>query len=561
MKYFFSDITNTGLATMDNNAKSCYDRIIVNLAMIISQYFGVKSSAAKMQATTLRKMQFRLHTSLGDSERYYCHSKETPVHGTGQGSCASPCIWLLISSILMDCLQELAGGMKMTNPGNTIMIQQWIDGFVDDMSLFSNLLGANENTNDIKMLHEKLSIDLTAWKELLEAYGGKLELEKCFYYTLNWKFNKLGDAIPTMIEEQRAICPQITVKDTTTNSEITIQQKETMEEHQTLGCKKTMIHNNAGQKTKLKKQSFDTGIKVKNSTFTRKQGWMALNGSYIPSIRYSLSATSLTKDEIDEIQKFTIDKFLSKIGYDHSTHRSIVFGPKELGGLGLCHLFTEMMEMKIQTVMSHIRAKSRLGQAFRINIEQLQLVAGQSAPIMESKSPITYIKPNWLLHLRDYLITINANMQINDLWQIGKLRHNDIVLMDAVITCGATPRELKTFNNWRIFFKTTCLSEICNAEGTKIANQYLKYPTDNFDHQSTTKLLWPQQERLGKKSFKTWVKVLQLTFDINGQNLLPSPLGPWKMNKLAKSKIEWLAYYDIENNLAAIPEGNNKYKQ
>jgi hypothetical protein len=78
--------------------------------MIISQHFGVNAKTAKTQATTLRKMQFRLRTALGNSTKYYSHSEETPVRGTGQGSCASPSIWLLISSILMDCLKELAGG-------------------------------------------------------------------------------------------------------------------------------------------------------------------------------------------------------------------------------------------------------------------------------------------------------------------------------------------------------------------------------------------------------------------------------------------------------------------
>jgi hypothetical protein len=155
MKYFFSTITNTGLATMDNNAKSCYDCIICNLAMIISQYFGVNSKVAKTQATTLKKMQFRLRAALGDSKKYYSHSEDTPVHVTGQGSCASPLIWLRISSILMDCLKELAGGMWMTNPNDMIMIQQWIDGFMNNTSLFSNLIGTEHNTNDIRLLHQK----------------------------------------------------------------------------------------------------------------------------------------------------------------------------------------------------------------------------------------------------------------------------------------------------------------------------------------------------------------------------------------------------------------------
>jgi hypothetical protein len=57
-KYLYSTLTRTGIATMDNDAKSCYDRIICNLAMIISQYIGAPAAAAKMQTATLKKMCF-----------------------------------------------------------------------------------------------------------------------------------------------------------------------------------------------------------------------------------------------------------------------------------------------------------------------------------------------------------------------------------------------------------------------------------------------------------------------------------------------------------------------
>jgi hypothetical protein len=96
MKYLFSRLTKTNLATMDNDAKSCYDRIICNLAMIISQYFGVTPNTASIQAQTLKKMKYRLRTALGDSSQTYQHSNETPIHGTGQGSCASPAICVRI---------------------------------------------------------------------------------------------------------------------------------------------------------------------------------------------------------------------------------------------------------------------------------------------------------------------------------------------------------------------------------------------------------------------------------------------------------------------------------
>jgi hypothetical protein len=108
------------VATMDNDAKSCYDRIICNLAMVISQYYGVSHNMASLQAKTMKNMKFRLHTALGDSIRTYQHLKTTPIHGTGQGTCASPAIWLLIRSILMDCLSELGGGIMMRDVQDNI---------------------------------------------------------------------------------------------------------------------------------------------------------------------------------------------------------------------------------------------------------------------------------------------------------------------------------------------------------------------------------------------------------------------------------------------------------
>jgi hypothetical protein len=156
MKYLYSRQTRTGMATIDNDAKSCYDRIICNLAMIISQYFGVSKMAASTHGKTLLKMQYRSRTALGDSKTYYQHSLNTPIHGTGQGSCASPSIWLLISSILMDCLAELTGGMTMSDV-TWDKIQQWIDGFVDDTSLFVNIQDDDIATNDVKHLHKNFT--------------------------------------------------------------------------------------------------------------------------------------------------------------------------------------------------------------------------------------------------------------------------------------------------------------------------------------------------------------------------------------------------------------------
>jgi hypothetical protein len=184
MKYLYATLTRTGLATMDNDAKSCYDWIICNLAMIISQHYGVSNSAASMQAPTLQKMLFQIRTAIGDSKKNYSHSTNTPIHGTGQGSCALPAIWLLVSSLLMDCLYILGNSMTIQDVFGKQKLRQLIDGFVDDTSLFTNLLNTIVESNDIKELTLRLQYNMIAWKELLEASGGKLKLTKCFYYIL-----------------------------------------------------------------------------------------------------------------------------------------------------------------------------------------------------------------------------------------------------------------------------------------------------------------------------------------------------------------------------------------
>jgi hypothetical protein len=122
-------------------------------------------------------------------------------------------------------------------------LRQMIDGFVDDTSLFTNLLNSIVESNNIEELTSRLRHDMVAWKELLEASGGKLELTKCFYYILTWTFDRRGNPIPTTIHEQRQITNQISVPDTFTNDIIQIQQKEINEAHKTLGCYKCIIRN------------------------------------------------------------------------------------------------------------------------------------------------------------------------------------------------------------------------------------------------------------------------------------------------------------------------------
>jgi hypothetical protein len=530
------------LATMDNDAKSCYDRIICNLAMIISQYYGMSQNMAALQATTLKKMKFRLRTALGDSARTYQHSPETPIHGTGQGSCASPAIWLLISSILMDCLSELGGGMTMLDVHNNNSLKQWIDGFVDDTSLFTNISKVTNNS-DLLQITTQLKEDMIIWKELLEASGGKLELSKCFYYILSWQFDGEGHASPMTIAEQKHHhVKQIEIKDAN-GSNTVIQQKEVHVAHKTLGCYKAIDGNEMEQTTYLHTKSKKFDRNLNNVNMTRKQANMAYKMIYIPSMKYGLPACSLSFNKIESIQNSTLDKFLPYMGFDHGSPRALIHGPIEMGGVEIPHLYTEMMGMKLESIISHIRAGTVLGRSFIININNLQLCSGIEHPIFSCRDDISYLNNNWLLHLRDYLIEINGTLDIKNIWKPIKQRENDIILMNEFKSLGFSKSELKLINYWRIFFQVSTLAELCTPDGSSIQQCYLQQPLGKaIDKANPSSIIWPAQGEPGKRGFNLWCKCLSLCFNMRKKGQLTYNFGRWAPSETILQVNTWQYY-------------------
>jgi hypothetical protein len=88
------------LINFDNDAASCYDRIIASIASLVSPSHGQHRDVCFVHVATLQEAKFRLKTDMGVTEIFYQHCKAYPIYGTGQGSGNSPVIWVFISSVL-----------------------------------------------------------------------------------------------------------------------------------------------------------------------------------------------------------------------------------------------------------------------------------------------------------------------------------------------------------------------------------------------------------------------------------------------------------------------------
>ncbi len=95
-------------ARFDNDASACFDRIrIVALGMLAARRCGMPNSAIRTHARSLELMKYTVKTVFGISEQSYRGTPFALLFGTGQGSGASPAVWLSLVVILLNTLDRV----------------------------------------------------------------------------------------------------------------------------------------------------------------------------------------------------------------------------------------------------------------------------------------------------------------------------------------------------------------------------------------------------------------------------------------------------------------------
>ena len=127
----------SNVAIFENYAASCFDRILVNLAMVCARRLGLPKEAIMANSETLRLMKYMIKTGYGTSTGHYTGSDKEPLAGTGQGSRGeSPAIWLSICIVLLRAYsQNTTHSLQLQDPTRKIFSQHQADAFVDDKSL------------------------------------------------------------------------------------------------------------------------------------------------------------------------------------------------------------------------------------------------------------------------------------------------------------------------------------------------------------------------------------------------------------------------------------------
>jgi hypothetical protein len=175
-------------AQINYNAQACYDRIIPNLAITVSQRYGVLQNVLDIFHQTITQMKFIVKIGATISKSFYGKDNTHPFYGTGQGSRNSPYIWTMLSSELIKIHKEMTNGAQYHNPSQIQNVSMHMTAYIND----TNSHYSCSNTKQESEIHSLLSHIASTWEKVLYVSGGKLSNTKCTYFLNRWNYSSTG---------------------------------------------------------------------------------------------------------------------------------------------------------------------------------------------------------------------------------------------------------------------------------------------------------------------------------------------------------------------------------
>jgi hypothetical protein len=144
--------------------------------------------SSNAQQNSSRGLQHRIKTRRGTLQPYV-GTDDNALEGTGQGSGASPTIWLLYSVSLLRAFQQFSLGMAVSSPFESLLVTILAIFYVDN-----GMPGVNDSQEDtaspLALLLQQAENATQSWEPLLFASRGALEMSKCFAYVMYWDLSK-----------------------------------------------------------------------------------------------------------------------------------------------------------------------------------------------------------------------------------------------------------------------------------------------------------------------------------------------------------------------------------
>ena len=121
------------ICNIDFDAKSCYDRVIPEIAELAAVRMGMHPHNACLIVKLLHAFRHRLIVQNEPTKSYYEDDEILRILGIGQGMGWSPTLWGLVNDVAMVLMEKYSPGELMTSPLSEREVFSCIEAYVDDV--------------------------------------------------------------------------------------------------------------------------------------------------------------------------------------------------------------------------------------------------------------------------------------------------------------------------------------------------------------------------------------------------------------------------------------------
>ena len=258
----------------------------------------------------------------------------------------------------------------------------------------------------LQQLIARMQSDAQLWGDLLHVSGGALEIPKCNYYVMQWKFQASG--IPTLANN---VNTTLRIENGDRTATVTLTNDAITVAHKTLGTWKSAARDQKKQAAELELKNNEYGRTIMASPIQQKDNWSAYHAIYLPKMTFVLPTCYLDDKQLHKIEKRAISATLCKGGFVSSFPRKVAFGPHKYGGIAMRPLRIEQLIQQVQMVIKHLRCPGQCHSLLRIMLVWAQLGTGMGFPLLASpEKNVPHLECKWTESIRTGLANIGARI-------------------------------------------------------------------------------------------------------------------------------------------------------
>ena len=537
--------------------KSCYDRVVHAFAALSMRRAGVAETATVSMFNTIQKLVHRVRTAFGDSEESFggeLWRDLDPLFGVGQGNGAGPAIWTVISSIFFDVLKSHGFGAILTAPFSKDINKIEGFGFVDD----TDILQTGLNYEDYMDISDKLQAAVELWQKCTEVSGGCLVPAKSWWTLIDFTWDKGRWKYVSEFEEAELKIKDIVGRNTQLNL------LKPSEGQKMLGVWLSPDGSNDKQIEVMRGITTSWAEKARTGYMSKTDAWQAITMTVMKKLEYPLIALTLTEQECNKIMAPALAIGLGKAGICQKISRKVLYGTRELQGMGLHNLFTTMGICQIQALLNHTWEKTLTGNLLMTSLESLKLEIGITGSVFTRSHDLFghLATDSWIANLWKFCWTNKITIE-DKCAEVDVLRVRDRMLNEWFAETRKsgiiTNNDWKRANICRIYLQIMSLGEITTGDGKWITTGIWE---GKRKEENIHDIDWPEQGEPSAVDWAAWRRVLTATFCSGEDIRLTVPLGMWLNNTNVTIK-QWKWYWDYRDKILYKRHGQGflKYNQ